>query len=137
MVLIKDLRKKKVATITKGKSVVEAAKKMAKLKISCLVVVYGGKVEGIITTRDIIDKVVAVDKNTNKIKVGDAMTSPVKTISSDKNLLFASAIMNGMSIKQLPVLEKNKLIGIVTQTDIVRNLNRLSSFEIKGFDPKL
>ena len=124
MVLIKDILHKEVVSVKASENVLTAVESMCTKGISCLVVVSEKKVIGIITRKDILEKVVMKQKNPAEIKIEDVMSSPVKTIMPDKNLLHASAMMNSLLIKQLPVVEGDKLVGIVTQTDIVRNLNK-------------
>ena len=57
------------------------------------------------------------------------MSSPVITISEHKTLVDAANIMNKNRIKQLPVLHKEKLVGVMTQTDVVRNIKKVIKYE--------
>ena len=109
-----------VATISSYESVATAAMIMHQKKISCIVALNNGKVTGILTETDLLEKTVANERDTRKIKVADIMSSPVKTLPSDSSILEASEFMQAQNIKRLPLMEDEKLVGIVTQTDLTR-----------------
>jgi len=117
-----DVMSKKVATICPDEIVVSAAKIMSDKKISCLVVVDGGNVAGIITETDVLRRVSNKGKDIYRTKLGRIMSSPVESVPPDLSVLEASKIMGDRHIKRLPILKDEKLIGIVTQTDLVRAL---------------
>jgi CBS domain-containing protein len=125
MVLVKDILSKHVITIKKDQSVNEAIDLMDKKKISCIVVVKDKlflEVEGILTNRDILNRIISKKLDIDKTRVKDVMTSPVRTIGPNDSMFYTSTIMNSSAIKQLPVVENGELVGIVTQTDIMRHL---------------
>jgi len=123
---------KSVKTIDPDSSVKEAAKRMAENKIGCLVVLNSGKVVGIMTERDILSKVTASDKLPSKISVSEIMTPKVITVESEDYLDDAVYLMIKHRIKKLPVLEKNKLVGMITSTDIVSHSDDIGQFFIFG-----
>jgi PAS domain S-box-containing protein len=109
-----------VATISSYESVAVAAMIMHQKNISCIVALDNGKVIGILTETDLLEKTVAKEKDTRRIKVAEIMSSPVKTMSSESSVLDASEFMQAQHIKRLPLMENEKLVGIVTQTDLTR-----------------
>jgi len=111
---------KKVITVTGNQTITVAAKEMTKNNISCLVVAENKKPTGIITQKDILTKVIAMDKDPAKVKVKDVATLNIVTINSDENVAQASNLMALAKIKQIPVLKNGKLNGIITSTDIMR-----------------
>jgi len=117
--IVKDIMKQNVHTIPPGFSVKKAAEAMSKRKIGSLVVVSDVKLEGIITERDITSKVVSRGKNADHTKVKDIMTREVMFIEPDSDIDEAAQIMVDNQIKKLPVVYRNRLIGIVTAMDIV------------------
>lgn len=119
-VMIKD-----IATIPKEAQVKEAGTLMSNRNIGSLIVVDNGKPAGIITERDFLKKIVALGTDPSKYKVEDVMTSPLITISSDATVLEANDILQKRGIRRLPVVEKGKLVGIVTETDIMRALDSI------------
>ena len=119
---VADVMSKDVATISSEEIVISAAKIMSDKKISCLVIMDSGKVAGIVTETDVLRRVGNKSKNIYQTKLGQIMSSPVESVTSDVSVLEASKIMGRKHIKRLPVMEGGKLVGIVTQTDLVRAL---------------
>ena len=117
-----DVMSKEVATISPEEIVISAAKIMSDNKISCLVVMDSGNVEGIITETDVLRRVGDKCKDFYRTKLGRIMSSPVESVTSDFSVLEASKIMGVKHIKRLPIIDEGKLVGIVTQTDLVRAL---------------
>jgi signal-transduction protein with cAMP-binding, CBS, and nucleotidyltransferase domain len=100
-------------------TVQEAAELMKKKGIgNCIVV--DKKPVGIITESDILKKVVALDQKASKVKVKDIMTTPIIVIDPNIYLEEATKTMGKCNIRRLPVVEKQKLIGVITQKDISR-----------------
>jgi CBS domain-containing protein len=116
--IVKDIMNTEVKTINGNASVQEAAEEMKKFRIGSLVVVKNSKLTGILTERDILDKVVAEASDASKIKVKDVMTTEVVMVSPDKDIGEAAELMMEKNIKKLPVIEGNRLVGIVTATDL-------------------
>lgn len=129
MVMLKDIMKSEVLTITPTSSIYEAARKMASNGVSCLVVFYHDDISGIITRRDILEKAVVNRVNLDQAKVEDMMTTPVITMKPEATIAAASGIVDSKRIKQIPVLNDGKLVGIVTETDLVLNLYKMTSFD--------
>ena len=125
---IKEITKS-VKTISPEDTVKEAASVMSRHNIGSLVVVNSKKkVVGIVTERDIIEKVNAKDKLASRVRIDDIMTPKVITIDANALLDDAVYLMVKHRIKKLPVLEDNELIGIVTSTDIVANSSEVGEF---------
>jgi len=119
---VQDVMSKDMTTISSGESVVSATKTMCENNISCMVVVDNGSVVGILTERDLLKRIAAKEKDYSKITIAETMSSPVETISPDLPVLEAGRIMEDKHIKRLPVLEKKRLVGIITQTEMTRLL---------------
>ncbi len=119
-VKVKEAMTRKVETVNKEMPVIEAAKKMAEKKIGSVVVVDDkGKPIGIVTERDVLYNVVAKDKIPSEIKVGEIMSSPIKFVSPETSIIEASKMMAKYNIRRLPVIKEGKLVGIITNTDII------------------
>ncbi len=119
---VSDVMSTEVATISLDEIVISAAKIMSEKKISCLVVTDGGNVVGIITETDVLRRIGNKAKDFYLTNLGRIMSSPVESVPFDLSILDAGKIMSDRHIKRLPVLKENKLVGIVTQTDLVRAL---------------
>lgn len=116
--LVKDVMVTDVKTIEQESTVQEAAKEMVKNRVGSLIVVKETRLVGIVTEDDILKKVVAENKNPSKVRVKEIMTRKVIMIDPNEDLDYALEIMKSKKIKKLPVVAGNKLIGIVTTTDI-------------------
>ena len=113
-----EVMNKDVVSIQSQTTVTEAVKAMASCKISCIVVVEGDDVVGVFTEKDLLKKVVALQKNPAHTKIEEVMSSPVISIPSDYSLFSAAKAMEKMRIRRLVVIEDKKLCGIITQTNI-------------------
>jgi CBS domain-containing protein len=120
MVLIRDVMRTAVQTLAPDESVFSAAKKMAFNRVSCLVIVDNRKITGIITERDIVERVVAQQREPETTPAGEVMTSDVKVIDQGEELRTASELMKIGKFKQLPVTYMDDLVGIITLTDLSR-----------------
>lgn len=101
-------------------TVVEAASVMRDRGVGSLIVVEGGKAIGIMTERDIVTKVAAEDRKASSLKVKDVMTSPVVSVHPHEEVEEAARRMSKRRIRRLPVVQDGKLLGIITENDIVR-----------------
>ena len=98
----------------------EAAALMRERGVGSLIVVQGKKAAGIVTERDIVTKVAADNKMPASLKVRDVMTSPVISVHPHTLVEEAARTMNERRIRRLPVVDEGKLVGIVTEDDIIR-----------------
>ena len=117
--LVKDIMNSNVKTTGPKTSVKAAAAQMTKFSIGSLIIVKSGRLQGILTERDILSKVVAKAKDAAKTKVEDIMTEDVVVIRPDADIEEASEAMVKHKIKKLPVVFNHNLVGIVTSMDIV------------------
>jgi CBS domain-containing protein len=119
-VKVEDVMSSPVITIKDTDSVLAAAKLMKKHRIGCVVVVdKSGKAHGLITERDIVRRVSALDLLPSKVQAGKTMTKPPVTIEPSANVTDAAKKMHELKVRRLVVLKTGKLIGIVTSNDIV------------------
>jgi CBS domain-containing protein len=119
--LVKDVMTPKVATITEDKTMAEAATLMGARRIGSLIVVSDGQPKGVVTERDLLSGVLAIGRDPIKTRVGEAMSWPLTTIPPDAPIKEAAKIM--MKRKgRLAVMDKEKLVGIVSASDFIRSL---------------
>ena len=130
---LRDIMIKKVITIERDKNAQDAAKAMAEHEIGSLVVVSEGKPVGIVTERDLVRKVCVKDTVSSKIPLADIMSSPV--IFAEPDMLIETAVqrMFNSKIRRLVILESDKLVGIVTVSDLAKYV-RTRSIMDKMFD---
>jgi CBS domain-containing protein len=117
--IVKEAMKTNLLTVRPKTSIREVAILMKKNGIgNCLVV--SEKPLGIVTESDIIKKVVSENLNANKVTAGEIMSSPLLVIDPYVPLEEAMKTMGKCNIRRLPVVENDKLIGIITHKDISR-----------------
>jgi CBS domain-containing protein len=137
---VEDVMTMEVITIDEKASVKEAADVMNQYDIGCLIAVRKGKAIGIITERDLLKRVIVEGKNAKKTKIGEVMSSPLEVIAPGTSLEEALQLMFQKKIKKLPVVEKNRLLGVVSLTDIARCqpaiMKILKSFAMAQDTPK-
>jgi len=116
---IGDFMSKGVITLDSSNSVLEAAKLLCKKNIGSIIVTSGGDAVGILTERDIIQKIVSKEKNAKKEKLSSIMSKPLKAIEASQTIEDAALAMRENNIKRLPVLDKGSLVGIVSEGDLI------------------
>ena len=114
-------------------SVAAAAKIMAAKNISSIIAMNDEKPVGILTQRDIFTKILAQGKDPQHTKVEDAMSSPPICVRPRCSIHSANKTMEDLKIRRLVVMEDEKLLGIITQSDIFATIgNKLQSEEEKN-----
>ncbi len=117
---IKKLMMKKVITIPIDASAHDAVKVMNKNRIGCVVAIYNGDIAGILTERDLLERVLEKCKNPKETTVAEIMTRQIILGTPDMELVEATRLMFENKVKKLPIVEGKQLVGLVTLTDIAR-----------------
>jgi len=117
---IRDVMVREVITVDENSSVKEAVDIMNEFQIGSLIVLERGKAKGIVTERDFLRRVIAEAKDVMNTKVKEIMTTPLVVVEPGTDLEEAVKLMYENRIKKLAVVDANKLVGIVTLTDIAR-----------------
>jgi CBS domain-containing protein len=119
-VKVEDVMSSPVITIKDSDTVLSASKLMKKNEIGCVVVVdKNGKPVGLMTERDVVRRVAALDMLPSKVQAGKSMTKPPATIDAASDVAEAAKKMRELQIRRLVVLQGGKLKGIITSNDIV------------------
>jgi len=121
---VRDIMTKYVIKSGKESTIYDLAKLMDQNRIGCIVIAEDDKPIGIVTERDIIVKCLAKELNPREVKAKDIMSSPAITIEPDVEMLEAAKVMVSRMIRRLPVVENNKLVGIVTTSDMIRETSK-------------
>ena len=116
---ILETKGKAVFSITEDATAMDAAMVMNELHIGALVVTRGEKVVGIFTERDILNRVVAQQRDPAATVVRDVMTTPVACCLPETTLEECKGVMTEKRIRHLPVVKEGKLMGIITSGDIL------------------
>ncbi len=121
---VRDLMESRVLTVDATSSAKNSARMMTKFGVSCLIVSFEDDIVGIVTSRDILTRVVVSGQNSEQVTVGEIMSEPIIVVNTDTPIEQAVQIMITEKIKKLPVTEKDgekvKLVGILSMTDIAR-----------------
>jgi len=127
IVLVRDVMSKDVKVVRPDSSVKEVVATMNKFNIGSIIVVQGGRPVGIITERDILRRTVEPCLAPETLTARQVMSSPVSTINETASIDEAAKLMAKKNVKKLPVMDKQKLVGIVTLTDIVTKVPTMLS----------
>lgn len=127
IVLVRDVMSKDVKVVRPDSSVKEVVATMNKFDIGSIIVVQGKRPVGIITERDILRRIVQPCLAPETLTARQVMTSPVLTITEMASIDEAAELMAKKKVKKLPVMDKQKLVGIVTFTDIVAKVPTMLS----------
>lgn len=120
-VTIADVMTKSVISVDATITVNEAAKMMEDAKVGAVIVMENNLPIGIVTDRDFVIKIAAhAYQITTPIK--QIMSVPLFSINPDDTVRTAADLMHDRGIRKLPVLDDEKVIGIITSTDIVNLL---------------
>jgi predicted transcriptional regulator len=106
-------------------NVIKAASLMRENNISSLLVKHKGDFVSIVTEKDIINKVVAEELYPGDVKVSEIMSKFLFTVSKNESIEEASRLMRKNGVRRLVVLEDEKVVGIITETDIAKHLKAI------------
>jgi len=111
-----------VHTIDPETPIIDAVKEMAEKKVGALVVLEGDDIKGIITEQDFTRRVILKDRDTDDTKVKDVMTRQVSVINPAQTTNEGMAIMTDKCVRHLPVIQDNKMIGLISIGDLVKEV---------------
>jgi len=109
-------------TLERNIKVREAVKLMAKRRIGAVMVVEDEKLLGIFTERDAMIRIVAEDRDPDATTLGEVMTAGPQTIQASDSVVMALEMMNQRGFRHLPVVEGDRLVGIVSIRDLYRTV---------------
>ena len=116
-----SLKVEEVISVSEKATVREAAGLMNKHEIGCLGVLKKGKPVGIVTETDMVKRVILKPLDPEKTKVSEIMSKPLVVGNPQMDVDETSKLMRRRKIKKLPVVERGRLVGLVTTTDLVRS----------------
>ena len=119
---IRDIMEKDVITIENDKTAQDAAKIIAEKDISFLVIMNEGKPQGVLSESDFVRKVAAEDKKASEIKISEIMSYKFRSVGPTTTIEDAIQKMLNNNIRRLLILNDEKLVGVITQTDLASYL---------------
>jgi CBS domain-containing protein len=123
---ITEIMTKNVVSIQSEKTVLNACQKYKEMGVGCLVVMKDKMVVGILTERDIIERVIIDQRDPFTTTVDQIMSKNIKTIHASATVEKAAEMMKKYKIKKLPIILNNEIVGIVTATDLANILPNFS-----------
>ncbi len=116
---VKEIMTRDVVTVDINSDVQQLAKKMLTFKVGSVIVTDNEQPVGIVTERDIVRKIVSRNLKPDDISIKELMTTPLITIPSSDDVTNTMHKMVKLEIRRLPVVENGRLVGIVTDTDLI------------------
>ena len=103
-------------------TVLEAALLMAEKDIGALVVMQGGELVGIVTERDFVRRVAALERSAYATTIEEVMTSNLFVVTPRDSNQYCMQLMTEKNLRHLPVLDDGKLVGLLSIRDLVRDI---------------
>jgi CBS domain-containing protein len=123
-----------VWSVTLDTSVFDALKMMAEKNVGALLVLEADKLVGIFSERDYARKVILKGKASKNTPVKEIMSPKVFYIRPEQSIEDCMALMTDRRIRHLPVLEGNKVVGVISIGDVVKTIISEQEFTIKQLE---
>ncbi|HET7336950.1 MAG TPA: CBS domain-containing protein [Candidatus Nitrosotalea sp.] len=128
--IVQNIMKHQVITVDSAVTIKDAAKIMEDSGVGCVVVMDQNIAVGILTERDFVRRVAAHEKSLST-PVKEVMSSPLIVINPDESVWELAEIMKLRRIHKVPVVRENRLVGIVTTTDLTKLCSAGSDSEMR------
>jgi CBS domain-containing protein len=132
--ILKSKPEQTVETVTPSTSVFDALSRMAEKNIGALLVMEDAKIAGIFTERDYARKIILMGRSSKETPVSEIMTFPVMYVRPDQSNEECMALMTGNRLRHLPVVDKGKLIGLISIGDLVKDIISEQKFIIEQLE---
>jgi CBS domain-containing protein len=132
--LLRSKPDRAVHTIAPSATVFEAVRLMAEKNIGGLVVVEGGSVVGVVTERDYARKIILMARSSKDTRVREIMTTQVMYVSPERTSEECMALMTENRFRHLPVMDKGRLVGLVSIGDLVKDVISEQKFIIEQLE---
>ena len=118
--LLNEKKHKEVISIAPNRPVFDALVIMAEYQIGALVVIENENLVGIFSERDYAREVILKGRSSKNTQVSEVMTSKVLVAQPSDSIEYAMSLMSDKRIRHLPVLDENKVIGVLSIGDLVK-----------------
>ena len=119
---VRDIMEKNVITIDINETANNAANQMKENDISFLVIIKNGKPVGVVSERDFVQKLCINNQNSSDVKISDIMSYKFRWVKPTTKIEDAIQKMLNNNIRRLLILDDEKLVGVITQTDLASYL---------------
>ena len=119
-----SVMKKNVISVDGKDAVADAIRLMRDKKVSSLLVNRRGKEDawGIVTRKDVVNKIVDPGRNPKEVKVFEIMTKPLMMVSPGLALKYCARLFHNAGVRRAPVFDGKEIVGILSNTDIFNAL---------------
>lgn len=118
--IVRDIMVKNLKTVKPDDTVHSAVQKMNKFDIGSVIVISSGRPVGIITETNVMRRIVEPRMDPATVWAKDIMSSPLTTIDENAAIEEAAKIMVQKKINRIPVMNGDKLVGLISSSDIVK-----------------
>jgi CBS domain-containing protein len=132
--ILKSKAKQAVHTIAPGDSVFDAVKLMADKNIGALLVMEADRIAGIVTERDYARKIVLMSRSSKETPVREIMTSEVMYVRPGQTSDECMVLMTENRLRHLPVIDGDKLLGLISIGDLVKSIISEQRFTIEQLE---
>jgi CBS domain-containing protein len=115
---VKDIMSHEVFSVDCNETVRKACEIFFNNRVGCLIVTDKEQIVGLVSERDIIERMICKDRDPNTTKLEEITSKNIKTIDKNERIEKAIEILKENKIKRLPVTFNEELVGIITITDI-------------------
>lgn len=119
----KDIVEKDFIVLPRDVTVLAAAKIMKQQRHGFAIIGSGKKPEGMVTEWDVLAKVVAVEKDPNKVKLEEIMSTELVKVDGDEGIAKVSQVMNERYIRRILVVHEGEIMGVITSRTVMARLN--------------
>lgn len=118
-VSVAEVMNKAIIVMDINSDIPAIAREMINRDAGSVIITENGKAVGIITERDFVKSIIIEDRKPSEVKASEILSAPLITVEPETSIIEASEIMLKANIKRLPVLENGRLIGVISNTDIL------------------
>ena len=120
-----------VHSVRPDDTVRRAIETMVEHNIGAVVVLEGDRIHGIFTERDVLRRVMLSGKPPESTRVREVMTDRLVYLASDRDVEECMAVMTSARVRHLPIVDQQRIVGIISIGDVVRHLNAEREIELR------
>jgi CBS domain-containing protein len=117
-VIVRDIMNSPVISASPDETIHGIAKKMKEENIGSIIIMEKDKPVGIVTDWDIVSRAIATDVKPSQMKAKEVMKE-LRTVESEESITEAARLLRKHNIKRLGVIYKNRLVGIISSSDVI------------------
>ncbi|MBD3207325.1 CBS domain-containing protein [Candidatus Bathyarchaeota archaeon] len=119
--LVREAMSSPVISVNENENMVKVAALMKEYSVGAIIIVnQKDKPVGIVTERDLVNRVIAEGKDPSIVRAKDVMSSPLKMVEPEMTLMKAMQLMDKLNIRRLGVMYKGDLVGVISDRNIIR-----------------